>query len=548
MTTSTLNTTDDGRGALTVAAQYLLQRRLSRFFKRNLVIDYNYWLQTGEFPLTQLLGQLNGLNDQEILDLYHLLGSIGGLQTSIANTTIYVNAVTGSDNTGTGSAAAPYASLWFLDLIPRRLNHKYRIVLMSNINEPSRTLNFNFDFGENGSFALIGHGAPTVIESNTIGTLGILTGGGGQWIACTAAFGPNAQSSFLVDQNYAVPIHKIHAAANALVNLYPLTFSPAAPGDPISVVRPAITLQVKNIVAKCSGGRRVRQSQLGIYNLNIDFPTAVLPYFSPVEPIFVWENHCDSTISFTRFTNWNGSGSNPGNSIRFGNLNMNVALDWTEIHALAACGIINLDAPDTITVPYDSSICGAKFGDIAVAHGIDLSIRDCAVMSIDIDCIADLKNSSIDVSSARSLVCNQSVAKINTCMLDGIVTPAGLKNRGGIEAYDAVLYCGYCTTLVSDNCIALHGNTRARIEGCGSDATYSTISDAGLFWRGINIAEMVYDNAGGVTPVSERLFGTLYQICANSESVGNTNVNWAALDVVLNMAAAWSAGTIMVSK
>jgi len=159
---SNLLQTEEGRAALYEARNFLLRRRLSRFFKRNLVIDYDrYSHGTQEFDLETLLGELNAANDDEILDLYRLLGTIGGLEQSLSDVTIYVDADNGDDQTGTGSTDRPFASLWFVPFLPRKINHFYRIILMTDIDmsgDNGSYLDFDQNIGMSGCLTLAGYG------------------------------------------------------------------------------------------------------------------------------------------------------------------------------------------------------------------------------------------------------------------------------------------------------------------------------------------------------------------------------------------------------
>jgi hypothetical protein len=533
MTTSTLLNSIDGRQAMLIAAQHLLKRRLSRFFKRNLVIDYNYWKTTGQFPLSQILGQLNGLNDQEILDLYHLLGVVGGLPTSIADTTIFVNAVTGSDVTGDGSSTSPFASLWFMDILPRRLNHKYRVVLQSDVTAYS--LRLDFDFGEDGSFAILGQGTPQVLETNLIGSIGTLGGGGGMWVACVGGFGVLAQSSFIESGNFAVPVHKIAMVNNALIQGMPWTLGGVTPGDDCHIVRPSRTLTVENIEACCTGGRRLRQSQVGIFNLNIDFPASTPPFFNGVEGMIKWRNTCESTLSFVRFNyTYNGSGANPsGNEFRYGSINTNVHVDRNQIYTLAACGISNLDGPDTNVNPYQPSICGAKFGDISISGPAEnTNIRDCEVMAVDFDNVINLRGcAKVTYSNALMFVCRSCNYDVQYCMVDGIQTAGpGLHQRAGIESYCSVGNAERITTLTADNCMTFYGGCICKISQCGSDATYSSIANGGIWAEGQNILEAWYNAAMGNTPITEGMVGATGNLISYTTSIGETADAWPAVD------------------
>ncbi|MDD5547233.1 MAG: hypothetical protein PHO67_08790 [Candidatus Omnitrophica bacterium] len=531
---SNLLTTEEGRNALLVAQKYQLERRLSRFFHRTIVIDFSDYEQgLSEFDLSKMLGQLNDGHDQEIIDIYRLLGAIGGLSVSVADTTYYVNALTGSDQTGTGSASLPYASLWFLDNLPRRLNHKYRVVLMSDISMPTKTLHLDFSFGEDGSFALLGSGAPTVVESNTIGAIGILGGGGGSWCACVAGFGPTAQSSFALSGNYAVPIHKV-IGANILFQSMPFLIHGIGGGDTIDVVRPARTLTVENIVASCSGGRRGKQSQVGIFNLNVDFLPSTPPFFNMVEALVKWRNTCDSTLSFVKFgDNWNGLGTVPGNEFRYGNVNTNVFIDVDEVITLANCGVNNLAGPDTTFGPYQPDICGAKFGNISNwSPSENCVVRDCELMAMDFDNIINIRGAAkITYSNARKFVCRNASFDAQYCITDGGVTLFPLQNQGGIEAYCSILNVERITTLVSDNCMTLFGCCTVKIGQCGSDGTYSTISRGGIWFEGTNHVDAFY-NSPTSTPVLDGMVGTFGQLIAYTTTAGEAADTWPAVDAL----------------
>lgn len=161
----------EGRSATIIAQRFLLQRRLSRFFKRNLVIDYEQWSKgLAEFDLSTLLGSLNEGHDDEIRDLYRLLGTIGGLPVSIADTSIYVDGTNGNDVTGTGSASRPYKTMWFLDFIPQRINHIYRILILNTVAQ-SKDLVITNSFGGEGCLSFIGVGAETEMYAGLGGVL-----------------------------------------------------------------------------------------------------------------------------------------------------------------------------------------------------------------------------------------------------------------------------------------------------------------------------------------------------------------------------------------
>lgn len=164
---SNLPNSQEGRSALIEAQKYLLRRRLSRFFKRNLVVNFNHFLAGGQFNIQGLLGQLNQINDPEILELYRLLGIIGGLETTIAPMIFYVQN-TGSDIIGDGSITNPYASLWFLNHLPRKIAHPIIVYIQSDITDNnSYCLDQTITTNE-GAIHIAGTGAYTVLDSNLI--------------------------------------------------------------------------------------------------------------------------------------------------------------------------------------------------------------------------------------------------------------------------------------------------------------------------------------------------------------------------------------------
>lgn len=161
---SNLLNDDEGRSLLTYAQWWLLERRMARFFKTHLVTDVDRWSHgTQEFDLGVMLGELNVANDDGLRDLYRLLGYHGGLRESISDLTFTVDSVNGSDITGTGSADRPFASLWFLKFLPKRINHKYRILIVEDLDESSNRIDIKCDFGPNGCLSFVGVGAEEIL-------------------------------------------------------------------------------------------------------------------------------------------------------------------------------------------------------------------------------------------------------------------------------------------------------------------------------------------------------------------------------------------------
>lgn len=152
-----LNDTE-GRNVVLEAQRHLLRRRLSRHLKRNLVVDFEQWSNGGQFDLPTLLGDLNVAWDDELRDLYRLLGHIGGLSGTVADDDIYVDPTAGSDVDGTGDVAEPYASLWFLSSLPRIIRHTVNIRILGDIDYDD-ILTVCHQFEGNGSLNFVGVGA-----------------------------------------------------------------------------------------------------------------------------------------------------------------------------------------------------------------------------------------------------------------------------------------------------------------------------------------------------------------------------------------------------
>ena len=178
--TNLLNTASD-RMIVIEAQRDLLRRRISRHWKRSLVIAYEEWRTTGNpFDLETFVNELNAVNDTEIRELAELLGIVGGLTATIQDLSYWIDPVSGDDASGNGSQTLPYKTLWFLDLLPGVIRHAIRIMVLADasglgagISDPIDTSRFVFE-GNSGFLSIIGVGVPQSIS--------------GPW---TAAAGPN---------------------------------------------------------------------------------------------------------------------------------------------------------------------------------------------------------------------------------------------------------------------------------------------------------------------------------------------------------------------
>lgn len=279
---SNLLNTAEGRNVVLEAQRHLLRRRLSRFFKRNLVIDYEQYSKgLGEFDLGTLLGQLNVAWDDELIDLYRLLGTIGALPESIANTQIYVNPTTGSDINGTGSTDRPYASLWFLDFLPHRINHLYRVLIYGDIVHGG-PLTLTNEFGDNGSLSFVGVGPAVEVFSAVADALAAPPVNQQQtWIEAVVGTPPVAgvTRSFVqftsgANDTFAAPVNRINIPGE-IIYFRRDPLSSVAENDTYHYIEPAHTLTVQGFSADCPGSHRVptslsfRGARVNFVNLKI---------------------------------------------------------------------------------------------------------------------------------------------------------------------------------------------------------------------------------------------------------------------------------------
>jgi hypothetical protein len=258
----------EGRAVVLRAQKWLLESRLSRFFKRNIVIDYSQWSLGGDFDLATTLGALNPAHDDELRDLYRLLGTIGALPQSIADTTVYINPTTGSDVTGTGSATTPYASLWFLPFLPKRIDHLYRILIYGDLDHGAE-LTITNEIGDNGCLSFVGIGAAVEVFSAVASSVSVITDFQNTWRMIDTVTPPVAgcAKSFIrmtsgTNNNYAAPVVKVDPANSHIFFRRDPLNSVAAP-DTFQYVEPAQTLTVRGLTIDCNGSHKVNGGLLG---------------------------------------------------------------------------------------------------------------------------------------------------------------------------------------------------------------------------------------------------------------------------------------------
>ena len=291
---SDLLNTSEGRNVIIEAQRFLLRRGLARFFKRNLAIDFEqYEKGLGEFDLSTLLGQLNVAWDDELRDLYRLLGTVGGLTESIAETEINVNPATGSDITGTGSADRPYASLWFIgddpgltgsftpNMLPRVINHPYRILIRGDVVFPG-TMTLTHQFGDNGCLSFIGIGPEEEVLAGLEGSLTAVTNIQFCALELDLSVTPtvNCRPVYIqftsgANDRAVAGVNRIDAVNNRLwIRRNPA--SSVAPADTYRYVIPAQTLKCNGLTVDCRGSRYVgktinyRGARVVFCNLDIE--------------------------------------------------------------------------------------------------------------------------------------------------------------------------------------------------------------------------------------------------------------------------------------
>ncbi len=241
-----------GRLAVIEAQKYLLQRRISRHWKRSLVIAWNEWRATGvRFQLETLVNELNDVHDTEIRELAELLGIVGGFTATIQDLSYWIDPVNGDDASGDGSQTNPYKTLWFLDLLPGVIRHAVRIMVLADasglgagIYDPINTSRFVFDW--NGGFlSFIGVGVPQAISgpwtAAASANTGYTDGGGGLKIDVGGAVlvPKDFENHFVrfLSGGLAGKAFPILTNTDQIIYL-PYTWIPANAGDTFDIVRP----------------------------------------------------------------------------------------------------------------------------------------------------------------------------------------------------------------------------------------------------------------------------------------------------------------------
>lgn len=256
---------NEGREAIREGIIHLAKRRLSRRWKRAFVVAFEAWRISGTFDRSVLIDAMNDAHDDEVRDLYRLLASVGALPVTIGDLEYNVNQDTGSDITGDGSAAAPYATMWFLDYLPATIRYHVRILIHSDHSEYNINTS-RFVFEQDGFLTFSGVSAPEVLSSGHLAD-SVLLGYNATHFAAPVALEEALAGGWWVQktnagiyQNWAAPI---------LSNKPDIVYYPAGDGtelivaaaDTVRFIRPALTLTVKNLVL----AHKATYQRLGMY-------------------------------------------------------------------------------------------------------------------------------------------------------------------------------------------------------------------------------------------------------------------------------------------
>jgi len=382
--------TQNGRDIMqNIVSAFLAKRRMSRRFKRSFWIAFNEWKQSGAFSLETLLNDLNPTDQTEIQELATLLVQLG--VTTIGspfNGGVYnVNTVTGSDETGDGSVARPFASLDFLmgPNFPTVLNSKTIIAVSGAVSADE--LIFKHEIGPLGSLSIVGVGNPSVITTSQGAGPFTLTGVTqiGTPVACNNlgvanVFAANElYGKWLLFQTgacagQAIPIHD-----NDPSNIYTRGGLDGVPiiGDTFVIVQPASSITCPKWDFEVTGGtfgQSTPQSRFNIMNLVIDIRSDTYKRDN-----FRLRNTVSSSLSFVTLISKTGQTSH----IQIeSDLNNAPPYDATA-YLSGASGVINQNKPATAEnaglLVYREGFPPATFGfdEIQIGQAIEIHSIDC---------------------------------------------------------------------------------------------------------------------------------------------------------------------------
>lgn len=480
-----LLTDDEGRNAIKVAQQFLLKERLSRFFKRNLALSYEEWKAGGGFNLSTTLDDLNGVNDQEIRELYRLLSVAGGLPSTIADLEVYIDSVNGSDETGDGSSGNPYASMWFLDNLPSKINHVVDILFTQDYTHTDH-INLGFEFGPNGYLNFIGVGTPTILQANLeVDTTTAMDENLAQHTSMYNAFGDDYSNEFLMftenlNAGKAQAIHSFRSTKAVITVLG--SFSGIAQHDHADVVQPKIKLSALSVTCDCRVANSYtailkEEAKLAFFNLRIEVGQSAP---NGNWDGFLVQNSCPMAMSFCQILR---SGAAYSLRVRIAQgSELNTQNGREASAAKAASGIQNL----------------VTFGSTLMIAGLTLTDNTAEVI-----CEGTLehistrgeiyihKTAMLNWVTSGQFIAENAIAKIQNCLCQGRVA-TGL--GGGIEIDNSKLSIDGFSAINTDNVFSIYKNSDLILSRCGLDSTYTTAAAYGIHFSGIGRVQL--DDAG----------------------------------------------------
>lgn len=466
-----LNSTD-GFNAMLTAQRFLLERRLSRFFKRNLVISYNEWLAGDGFHLETLLGELNASHDTEVINLYRLLQLVGGLPATISNLDIYVDAAAGSDETGDGSSSAPYKTLWFYDTLPRTIRHEVNIMFTSDfIVDNYEPFDVSFNFEHDGFLNFVGVGVPEVVEGPfTVATEGAIASGAGHYIQMTAPVGDHAGEFIMAADGGAAgmaqPIHSRYSTDTFL--MIAGSFALLAPGDTMNVVRPSVQFQCAALSINCRTdewySNIVRTNgKVAFINLKLRIANS-----NDARNSFIVDNSLPMCFAFVQL-------NTPDNGSYIIKSEVNTQSCSNLAESRAASGVTNIAGAGTEA---NQEFAGMAVDDTGknypgtVEKGVLQWWCSRGVINLTDKC-------KVNRVSCNRLASYLAVAEISNTIAEGRANSGA---GGGLESYNSSHDIDKFTVLNSDNIIAVTGQSVITLQNVDYSATYSTITGFGVYF------------------------------------------------------------------
>jgi hypothetical protein len=502
---SNLMNTAEGRAALLVAQRWLLERRMSRFFKRNTAAELGNYFDGQGFHLENMLADLNVAHDDEIIEIYRLLGAIGVLNETVADVTYYVNATTGSDSEGDGGATSPYASLWFLSNLPKTIAHKVQIVIETDITETGLDIVIDQTFKGDGCLSFIGSGAPTVVSGPyTVAALTDLYNSAGSVVQATTPIGGSFEQRFLrvltatnpQAVSKAVPISSTPDVDKLLCRRLPIVNLQA--GDTFDICVPSHKLEVRTITVNAQGmSHRILSDDLGARVSFINLKIAVFDTDSTYETIKI-DSTIDTVMSFCTIENL---GKFQINS----NLNRISPID-TGIEAIANCGVNNWvsegsGTPNGCGITSITSAAPANYTDVIIGKNANVQFIHTA------DTVrVDRSTVSLQYFGAGKIEAFYSNGWISWGVIYGT---DGNPDAAAIDARYCDLLLSSCALIDTKHGIRIEGEAKLALSLVGADATYGSISDYGLWVNGMSRAVLQADPAALSGTIGDISFNTV---------------------------------------